>query len=122
MKTEQEILALSNPYESYSYCLNNKETANIKAHEKMIIDSKVLYYYLLFAMNIPGADIKTFEKLIIESKNPEICYKFAKNIKNSNKQLLSEIVLASSSFYFIELFYKNIDFDKEKYKTLMMFL
>jgi hypothetical protein len=94
MKTEEEVLALNNPVYSYNYCIRNKNTANVKAHEKIIIDSKYLNY----------------------------CIGFARNISNANKQLLSEVVLASGDLYYINLFYNYVDFDKTKYETLMLFI
>jgi hypothetical protein len=94
MKTEEEVLSLNDPYLSYFYCINNLDTANIKAHERIIIDSKHPYY----------------------------CYWFALDIEHSNKQLLFEIILASGNLYFINFFYENVDFDKTKYENLMMFV
>jgi hypothetical protein len=94
MKTGQEILASKDAWASYWYCHFNKETANIKKHEEIIINSK----------------------------NILCCYDFAKDIPGANKQLLSEIVLQSGDLHYIGLFYDNIDFDKTKYEALMVFI
>jgi hypothetical protein len=93
MNTEQEILQLNDAYHSFWYCYRNKN-ANIKLHEKIIIDSK----------------------------NPYYCYMFARYIKNSNKELISKAILLSQDLYYIKAFYDNINFNKSKYQTLMLFL
>jgi hypothetical protein len=96
MNTEEEILKLKNSYSSYCYCIDNEETANIKAHEQIIIDSK--------------------------NSDCDYCYYFARDIKNSNKELLFKALLQSGNFYYIKQFYKYINFDKTKYETLMLFI
>jgi hypothetical protein len=93
-KEEQEILNLNDPCQSYWCCYFNQNTANIKAHEEIVFNSK----------------------------DPEWCYFFARNIENSNKELLFEVVLQSGDLKCIMAFYKLIDFDKTKYETLMLFL
>jgi hypothetical protein len=120
--SEQEILALNDPDKSYLYCYFNKGTANIKAHQQIIIDSKNLHYCFLFAINFPNTNLKLFEQIIINSKHIYYCYFFAKLVKESNKQLLSEIVLASGNLDYIKKFYNEVDFDKTKYETLMLFI
>jgi hypothetical protein len=94
MKTEQEILVKNDHWKSYWHCYFNKEIANIKKHEEIIINSK----------------------------NILCCYDFAKDIPGANKQLLSEIVLQSGDLHYIGLFYDDIDFDKTKYERLMLFI
>jgi hypothetical protein len=121
MKTEQEILALNDPRESYIYCLYNTCTANIKAHEQIVLSSKDAGYCIAFAANIPNANIKEHEKIIINSKDPRYCYHFAK-LNKSNKHKLFKIVLESKNLEYIKWFYDNINFKKSKYKTLMLFI
>jgi hypothetical protein len=94
MNTEQEILDLKNPWESYYYCCDNEKTANINAHEKIIINSKSLQY----------------------------CYWFARDIEKSNKQLLFKVVLKSGDLDYIKRFYNYINFDKSEFETLMLFI
>jgi hypothetical protein len=121
---EQEILKLDSPRKSYWYCYYNKRTANIKAHEQIILYSKNIdiTYCLVFAMHISGVDIQAFEEVIINSGDIEACLIFAKDIKGSNKQRLSEAVLASGNLDYIKAFYNNIDFDKTKYERLLLFI
>lgn len=96
-KTEQEILNIKDPRTSHwycYYCLNNKKAANIKEHEK----------------------------IVLESKDAKYAYYFAKNIPEANKERLFTKVLELNDLYYICLFLKNIDFDKEKYKHLLLFI
>ena len=51
-KEEQEILALNNPQECYRYCYDNKQIANIKAHQEIILSSKDAECCYFFAKNI----------------------------------------------------------------------
>jgi hypothetical protein len=92
--TEEEVLKLNSVWESYSYCTQNQHTANVEAHEKIIIDSKRYTYY----------------------------YWFARDIINSNKELLFKELLSSSDLLLIKTFYNTLCFDKSKYETLMLFL
>jgi hypothetical protein len=94
MNLEESLLRLKDPKGCFYYCLAHADTANIEAHQKVILDSKNLYILIWFA----------------------------KDIKNSNKQLLSEVVLASGDLFWIKRFYDEVDFDKSKYETLMLFL
>jgi|688.fasta_scaffold1107748_2 hypothetical protein len=119
--TEEETLALNSPYQSYWYCYSNKD-ANIKAHEKIIIDSKDPEYCYGFARYISEENLKEIQNVIVNSKNAQYCYFFALDIEDSDKQLLSEVVLKSRDVYWIQEFYKHINFDKTKYETLMLFI
>jgi hypothetical protein len=122
MNIEQRILSLNDAYHSYNYCINNKEIANIKAHEQIIINSNNLKFCYLFAKDIPEANINALEQVIINSKNLRFCFWFARDISGSNKQLLFEAVLASGNLHYIMRFYNEIDFDKYKYESLMLFI
>jgi hypothetical protein len=122
MKNEKEILALNDPWQSYCYCFNNKETANIKAHEKVILNSKDPHYCYLFARDIYNANIKGHEKIILDSRNTYYCYLFARDIFNSNKDSLFKTILESKDLDYIKHFYDNIDFDKAKYNNLLLFI
>lgn len=96
-KEEQEILSLKNAYKSYYYCFENKKTANIKEHEKIIIESKDVYYAYKFALNIPGANLKEHEKVVLESKYAYYAYLFARDIPGANVELFKDI-LENSQF------------------------
>ncbi len=118
---EKEILALNEPEKSFWYCICNRN-ADIKAHEKVILDSKNITYCYEFAVHFPITNLKLLEQIIIDSVDINYCYYFAKTIKELNKQLLFEAVLSSGNLPWIKSFYKNIDFDKTKYETLMLFI
>lgn len=92
-KEEQAILAKNDPWESYKYCMKN-EDANISLHEN----------------------------IIIKSDNVGYNYYFAKYIKKSNKERLFKRLLELNDFFFINFFLKNIDFDKDKYEDLLLFI
>ena len=92
--TEEDVLKSNSVWNSYSFCIQNQNTANVEAHEKIIIDSKRYGYY----------------------------YWFARDIKNSNKELLFKELLSSADSYLIKRFYNTISFNKSKYEALMLFI
>jgi hypothetical protein len=122
MNTEQEILELNSPTESYRYVYENPDKANIEKHEEVIINSKNIFYCYYFAKYVPNANIKKIEKVIIDSKDVDFCYWFARDIPGSDKQSLSEVVLTSGNFFYIKSFYEHVEFDKSRYETLLLFI
>lgn len=109
------------------YCCRfaaNIKGANIKALQDVILKSKDIRYYLLFAEQVNSNDI-AFEELqnfIIDSKECKYCYKFARDVKWSDKQKLSQVILESLDEYWIKTFYEFIDFDKTEYDKYLMFM
>jgi hypothetical protein len=92
--TEQEILNLNDPHQSFWYCYYINKDANINAHQDIIINSNSIHY----------------------------CYLFAKDIKSSNKELLFEKLLKYKDLDYIKAFYDNVNFNKSKYETLLLFI
>lgn len=91
---EQDILNLKDPDKSYYYCLDNKETANLKEHERIILESKnacCAYYFAKDILGV-GANIKEHEKNILESKDAYYAYYFAKDIQGANVELFKDIL------------------------------
>lgn len=91
---EEDVLKLNDPGECYFYCKHNQLTANITAHQKIIINSKNFF----------------------------CCYLFARDIKRADRQLLSEVILSSYDSILIKRYYKNIKFDKTRYEELILFI
>jgi hypothetical protein len=122
LATEKEILNMNSAKESFWYCYTNSQTANIKAHEKIIIDSKDAEFCCAFARYISCEKLKELQQIVLDSMNPYYCYLLALDLKGSDNQLLFEAVLKSKDMYWIQEFYQNIDFDKSKYENLMLFI
>jgi hypothetical protein len=93
MKTEEEILKLKSSYHSYIYCLDNEDTANIEAHQNIIINNRECYYIL----------------------------KFAQDIEKANKELLFKELLKTDEFDWIYAFYNSVSFCKDEFKNLPFF-
>jgi len=93
---EALVLLLNDLSECYFFCLT-RQKFNLKAHQKRMI--KFCNY-----------------------ENSIYCYLFAQNIKGADVQLLSEAVLCSGNITYIKFFYDNLEFDKTRYKDLMLFL
>jgi hypothetical protein len=97
MLTEQEILDLNNPCNCYYYCFYNKEIANIKAHEEIIINSKKEYFAYAFARSIPNCNINNLQQVVIDSNNVDCCFRFATEVTGANLELFKPI-LENSKF------------------------
>lgn len=108
-KEEQEILSLKDPEKSYYYCFYNKKTANIKEHEKIILESKDAWYAYLFARDIPNANIKELEKVVLESKNVHYAYFFARDIPGANIKELEKVILEYKNAEHAYLFARDIE-------------
>lgn len=91
-KEEQEVLNRNNTEASYHYCFINK-IASISLHED----------------------------IICKSNNIEYIYCFGRYIKQSNKEKLFRRLLVLNDLTYINLFLENIEFDKERYKDLLLF-
>ena len=104
---EERILNINKGPVSY-YFAKNINGADIKAHGKVVIESKDLGLNYLFAKNIKGADIKAHEKVILESKDPEWNYYFAKDIENADVKAHGKIVMESKDPEWNYNFSKNI--------------
>lgn len=90
---EQAILAKNDPWESYKYCKRN-EDANISLHEDVIIKSDNVGYN----------------------------YYFAKYIKKSNKERLFKRLLELNNLTYIKEFLENVDFDRNQFEDLLLFI
>ena len=58
--------------------------ANVKEHERIVLESGNPEYSFLFAVNVNGADIKAHEAIILTSDNDYIKNEFAKFIEDLN--------------------------------------
>ena len=96
------------------------KNANIKEHEKVVLESKDPKYNYMFALGIKDANIKEHEKVILESKDLEYNYKFAKTIIGAYVLAHSKILLENNYELYNEN-KKNIDeIDKILYKNMKM--
>lgn len=125
-KKEQEVLDKNSARDSYIYCYNN-EDANINLHEDIIIKVNNAYYIYRFAFDIKGFDVEwdnlnKLEDAIIKSNDAVYIYHFAKYLNNSDKDKLFKGLLELNNLYYINLFLTEIDFDKERYEDLLLFL
>lgn len=100
---EASILGLNDPEISYVFA-KVVRYADIKAHAKIVIESKDPKYNYYFAKDIKGANIKEHAKVVIESKNPEWNYCFAKDIKGANVKAHQRVVLESENLDYIVKF------------------
>ena len=72
---ESKILSLKNGELSYVF-IKNIKGADVKAHGKVVIESKDPKWNYMFSKDVVGANVKAHEKVVIESKDPEWNYMF----------------------------------------------
>ena len=121
---EKNILKAKNPELSYCFLIYI-DSADVKAHSQVAIDSKDLKWNLEFAQlgktdtdahaqvileskdpdynydfayRVEGADIKALEKVVLDSKDPEWNYKFAKEVKGADIFAHRKVVMEGYSF------------------------
>lgn len=94
---------------------------NIDLLEQKVLDYKSSSYCYEFAKNVPRANALKHQEIITLSNDHRLMYLFARDVKKSDKQALSEVILKSLNYHYINLFYKEINFDKSKYDLMLMF-
>lgn len=131
---EQDILNLKDPNLSLSFCIANPKTKRFEEHQDIIINNGSFYQIYTFATSLQYYDYcmindkicveKLEEKLLlIANKNDaKDLYLFAFIMKKSNKEKIFKKLLELNDLKFINIFFKDIKFDKEKFKDLLLFL
>lgn len=130
---EQDILNLKDPKLSLSFCLDNLKTNRIEEHQDIIINygsaSQIFNFTHLFKYyEYNDNDKISIEKLedkllLVANKNDaRTIYYFAFFIVESNKEKLFRKLLELNDSEVINIFFKEIKFDKDKFKDLLIFL
>lgn len=123
---------------SIDFCINSNNHNNninllkIKEHEDIIYNVEkdkikhIRYTYIHniieFVRYVKHADINKVEELVLNNYDPQIIHCFAHLVNQSNKEKLFRKLLELNDLEYINYFLKNIDFDKEKYKDLLLFI
>ena len=137
-KLQDKVLSKNDWESSISFCLNsihfnkNVDLLKIKENEDVIYGVEknkikhIRYNYILnvieFVKHAKYADINKAEELVLSYNDSGITYNFAYCIKQSNKEKLFIKLLELNNLYYIKRFLKEIDFDKDKFKDLLLFL
>jgi len=122
-RIEKYILRRKDPRECLEFCKLTKD-ADIVKHQKIILESKHLYYIYAFCKYIKGIDIKEHEKIILEAKSSIYSYKFALNVEGADIKAHEKIVLEDTNLESLSYSYefaKNIegaDIDAHRKKIL----
>ena len=106
-KEHERALIASKDVNWIMYATRSLAGVDIRACGKAIIEDGDPFKNYEFA-SIPGADVKAHERVVIESENAGMCYSFAKDIKGANVLALGEVVMDSESAHFNKLFALNI--------------
>ncbi len=76
---------------------------DLDAFAKRVIEIGDLHYNLLFS-RIPNADIKAHEKVILDAKDPSYSLVFAKETKNADIQAHQKVIMEYGSMRYIRSF------------------
>ena len=94
---------------------------NVKENEKIVLKCKTIWCYS-FAANIPGADIKAHEKVILESKDPEYSYYFAKYIPGANIEEHFKVILNSGNKVWLFSFIERVNYKGTKVEEWLFYI
>ena len=138
---QKKVLSKNDWRLSIEFCLNSYHYNNninlinllkIKEHEDIIYNVEkdkiehIRYNYILnvieFVKHVKHADVNKAERLVLNYNDYQIIYYFAGYIKQSNKEKLFRKLLELNDLCYIKRFLEDIDFDKEKYKDLLLFI
>ena len=97
------------------------EGINAKENEQIVLKCKTSWCYY-FARNVPGADIKAHEKVILELRNPQVCFCFARDIQEANIEEHFKVVLNSGSKYSFYWFIKDVNYKGTKVEEWLMYI
>ena len=111
---ESKILSLKNGELSYVF-IKNIKGADVKAHGKVVIESKDPKWNYMFAKDVVGANVKAHEKVVIESKNPEWNYCFAKEVKGADVMAHGRVIIESKDSTFNYWFREDFE---DEYKII----
>ena len=96
--------------------------ADIKAHEKVILNMKNCDYCYAFARDIPGADIKAHEQAILELKIPGYSFWFAKNIPRANIEEHFKVIINSGNKAWFDYFIKEVNYKNTKVEEWLLYI
>ena len=94
---------------------------NVKENEKIVLECKTDWCYD-FALNIPEADIKAHEKVILELKEPSYSCRFAKDIPGANIEEHFKIILNSGDKYYLNRFIEKVKFKGTKVEEWLFYI
>ena len=105
-------------YKAYNKALKG---INIKKNEKIVLKCKNGWCYH-FAHDIPGADIKAHEKVILELKDPRYSCYFAEDISGANIEEHFKVVFNSKDKYWLNRFIKELNYKNTKVEKWLLYI
>jgi len=98
-----------------------REGVNVKENEQIVLECKTVLSYC-FAKNIPGADIKAHEKILLELKDPEVCFWFAQDISGANIEEHFKVIVNSGDKSHLDFFIKYVNYKNTKVEEWLMYI
>ena len=98
-----------------------REGINVKENEQIVLECKTFWSYG-FALKIPGADIKAHEKVILELKDPEYSIVFAKNIPGANIEEHFKVIYNSGDKDWLNLFIEEVNYKNTKVEEWLLYI
>ena len=94
---------------------------NVKENEKIVLECKTDWCYH-FAKEIKGADIKAHEKVILEIKEVQYSYCFAKCIPGANIEEHFKLILNSGDKYWLDRFIKYVNYKNTRVEEWLLYI
>ena len=94
---------------------------DVKENERIILKCKTSWCYH-FAKEIKGADIKAHEKVILELKDPQYYYKFARDIAGANVEEHFKVILNSGDKLWLDNFIEKVNYKNTKVEKWLFYI
>ena len=108
-------------WQSFYYANIKESDINIKENEKIVLECKTCWCYN-FALNIPGADIKAHEKVILELKDPDYSCWFAEDIPGANIEEHFKVIYNSGDKKWLNYFIKKVNYKNTKVEEWLLYI
>lgn len=106
-EAEQLVLQIKDAELSFAFATRIK-SANVKAHEKVVIASRKGFECYMFAQHVKGANVKALEKAVIKNRNYSIMVDFATNVEGADIRAIEKALIRGGA----ETSYECLDFAK----------
>jgi len=112
---------MDNYNKAYNAYYEARYGINVKENENIVLECKTTWSYA-FAKDIKVADIKAHEKIILELKDLLYCFHFARDILGANIEKYFKIIFNSGDKEWLNYFIKYVNYKNTKVEEWLMYI
>ena len=94
---------------------------NLKENEQIVLECKTDWCYY-FARDIKGADIKAHEKVILELEYTKYSYYFARDVLGANIEEHFKVIYNSGNKYWLNFFIEEVNYKNTKVEEWLLYI